>query len=154
MRVRCPRYTFGHTLLIAFIFSALPVNAEEYAQPLPEQQPGITTITAEDLAVMLDSASTPVVIDARATKGRSRGYIEGSIHLADVDTHCASLAEVIQGQDKAAVFYCSSSKCGRSLNALKIAQSCHYRNVYWFRGGFEEWQNKGYPYVTATVPSQ
>jgi len=154
MRLPIPSTTVVRTLLVALTLAAATGHAEEYAQPLPELVPGITAITAENLAGMLDSKNAPTVIDARAAKGRSHGYIEGSIHLTDVDTNCASLAKLIRTQDTATVFYCSSSKCGRSLNALKIAQGCRYRNVYWFRGGFEEWQDKGYPYISANVPSR
>jgi len=148
------RHLIAQIFFTLLALTAANSNAAEYEQPLPELVPGITTITAENLAGMLDSLSAPTVIDARVAKGRSHGYIEGSVPLADVDTSCASLAGVIQNHDTTTVFYCSSSKCGRSLNALKIAQGCNYRNVYWFRGGFEEWQNKGYPYVSANVPSR
>lgn len=141
-------------LFIALGLSSVLCQAEEYVPALPESVPGITTITAENLAGMLAGETPPIVVDARTVAGRKHGYIEGSIHLADVDTNCASLAKVIHSLDTAAVFYCSSSKCGRSLNALKIAQACSYRNIYWFRGGLEEWQNKGYPYVSVSVPAR
>ncbi|MBI3776118.1 MAG: hypothetical protein HY273_11305 [Gammaproteobacteria bacterium] len=141
-------------LFIAQGLSSALCQAEESAPPLPESVPGITTINAENLASMLDGNTPPIVIDARTATGRRHGYIEGSLHLADVDTNCVSLAKVIRSRETAAVFYCTSSKCGRSLNALKIAQACAYRNIYWFRGGLEEWQNKGYPYVSANVPAR
>ena len=38
-------------------------------------------------------------------------------------------------------------KCGRSAKAIVIALQCGYSNIYWFRGGFEEWLSKGYPYL-------
>lgn len=84
---------------------------------------------------------------ARINKGRKKGYIENSIHLADIDTTCKSLEKHIPQADSPVVFYCTSSKCGRSLNAVKIAQSCAYKNIYWFRGGFEEWKEHELPYL-------
>ncbi len=154
MRTPMPTTTFSRTLLITLALVSSHSDAEDYAQPLPESLPGITTISAEALAEKLVISKAMIVIDARVATGRRKGYIEGSLHLADVDTNCASLAKAIPHRDTATVFYCTSSKCGRSLNALKIAQSCDYRNVYWFRGGFEEWQNKGYPYVSANVSAR
>lgn len=149
-----PSTAFSQTLLITLALASNHSNAEDYTQPLPESLPGITTIGAEALAEKLVRSDAMTVIDARVARGRHKGYIEGSLHLSDVDTNCASPTKAIPHHDTATVFYCTSSKCGRSLNALKIVQSCDYRNVYWFRGGFEEWQSKGYPYVSANVSAQ
>lgn len=38
-------------------------------------------------------------------------------------------------------------KCGRSAKAIKIAVKCGYSNLFWFRGGYAEWLEKGYPVV-------
>lgn len=124
-------------------------GAEEKAKlkkPLPENISGITTVSVDELANMLASEHNLLVIDARIQKGRSKGYIDGSIHLPDVDTSCDSLAKHIPSKSTKVVFYCSSSECGRSMNAVTRAQTCGYQNLYWFRDGFREWKKSGYPY--------
>ena len=96
---------------------------------------------------MVDSVPDLIVIDSRIPGDRKQGYVEGSISLPDVETNCKTLATNIPSKKSAALFYCNGVKCGRSAKAIKIALSCGYNNVYWFRGGFEEWLAKGYPYL-------
>ena len=45
------------------------------------------------------------------------------------------------------MFYCNGIKCGRSAKAAQIAIDCGYTDVYLFRKGMEEWQEKQYPLV-------
>jgi rhodanese-related sulfurtransferase len=132
-------------------FSASASDSDESALPLPESVEGVSNIHAEELAQRLMESAPPLVIDARIAASRDKGFIDGSIHLADIDTNCSSLAREIPHKGAAIVFYCSSQKCGRSLNAIRIAQKCGYSNLLWFRGGFEEWKAHGFPYVR--VPS-
>lgn len=136
-------------LITLFGFVLFPVMAEEKNanKGTPESVEGIETISADQLAEMLITIDNLIVIDARIKKGRVKGYIDSSIHLPDVKTNCDSLSKIITDKNQKVVFYCSSSKCGRSLNAVTIAQTCNYRNLYWFRGGFKDWKNNGYPFV-------
>lgn len=122
--------------------------AEEHEEKVltPEQISGITTITADVLASLISEGKDLIIIDARIQKGRSKGYIVGSIHLPDIETSCDTLAKIIPSKSTKVVFYCSSSMCGRSMNAVTEAQKCNYTNLYWFRGGFKDWKNSGYPY--------
>ena len=134
--------------LLLCIFTGF-VGAEEkpkLKKPLPRTISGITTVSVDELASMLASENEITVIDARIQKGRSKGYIDGSIHLPDVDTSCDSLTKHIPSKMTKVVFYCSSSECGRSMNAVTRAQNCGYQNLYWFREGFREWKKSGYPY--------
>ena len=108
---------------------------------------GVTTIEAEQLVKLIRSNPELRLIDARIGSGHDKGHIEGSIHLIDIDTNCDSLARIITNKSNAVVFYCGSYQCGRSLNSIRIAKSCGYTNLYWFRGGFDEWKEKGYPYI-------
>jgi rhodanese-related sulfurtransferase len=123
------------------------VFADEQATELPDSVPGVTAISAELLAQILTEPAPVVLIDARISQGRGKGYIEGSIHLPDIETNCEKLAHVAPSLDTRIIFFCGSSKCGRSLNAVRIAQQCGYFRVLWFRGGFEAWKTAGFPYV-------
>ena len=88
-----------------------------------------------------------VIIDSRISDDRRQGYIEGSISLSDENTDCDSLSLYLQALKSPVIFYCNGPKCGRSARAVKIALACGYETVYWFRGGFEEWQAKNYPII-------
>ena len=114
----------------------------------PETIPGTTRVDAEGVISIVEKVSDLVIIDARITVDRKQGFIEGSRSLPDIDTSCNSLERVIPGKARPVLFYCNGVKCGRSVKSINIAQGCGYQKIYWFRGGFEEWKAKGYPFVT------
>ncbi len=116
-----------------------------FAEDVPESIEGTTLVTAEEVIEAVTSNPDIVIIDARKPSDREKGYIEGSIALPDTDTTEQSLAEHIPGKDSAVIFYCNGRKCGRSVKSSKLAVALGYQNVYWFRGGWEEWMEKEYP---------
>ena len=132
-------------LLLSVFVASIPVSA--FADKSPETIDGTTKVSAEGFIELVDSVPDLIVIDSRIPGDRKQGYVEGSISLPDVETNCKTLATNIPSKKSAALFYCNGVKCGRSAKAIKIALSCGYNNVYWFRGGFEEWLAKGYPYL-------
>lgn len=113
----------------------------------PEQIEGVKRISAEELIVLANKRPDLVIIDSRVTANRKHGYIEGSYSLPDTDTTCDTLKKFIPSRSAPAAFYCNGVKCGRSAKAVKIAVDCGYRNLYWFRGGFEVWKQKNFPYL-------
>jgi rhodanese-related sulfurtransferase len=132
---------FALTLLLA---NAGPVDARHVS---PDEIPGATTIDAERLIELVVTHPGTVVIDSRVAVDRADGYIEGSVHLVDTRTDCDSLARLIPGLATPVIFYCNGERCERSGRAVGIAVACGYRQVYWFRGGIEEWRSKEYPLI-------
>lgn len=115
---------------------------------VPDAIPGVATLSAEDVIEKANSVDRLVIIDARINKDRAIGYIEGSLSLPDINTNCTTLSNLVADRQTPLLFYCNGVKCGRSVVAIKIAKSCGYNNLSWFRGGFEEWKQKGYQFVT------
>lgn len=115
---------------------------------VPESIPGVQRLDAEGVIELANRIPDLVVIDARIATDRQQGYIEGSVSLPDVATTCDSLGALVTDHERPVLFYCNGVECGRSVVSVRIAQRCGYRNLYWFRGGFEEWLEKGYPYLT------
>ncbi len=126
------------TLLLLFRLSF----ADHYLSP--ESIEGSTTIDAESLIQFAQEHDDLVIIDSRIRSDRRQGYIASSISLPDTDTDCTSLFRLIDRKNTATVFYCNGPKCQRSDHAIRIALECGYTNIYWFRGGFEEWISKQY----------
>lgn len=116
--------------------------ADDYLSPQTIE--GSTIIDAESLIQLAQENSNLVIIDSRMRADRRQGYIANSISLPDTETDCTSLFRLIDRKNTATVFYCNGPKCQRSDNAIKIAKECGYTNIYWFRGGFEEWIKKQY----------
>ena len=115
---------------------------------VPEQIAGVTTVTAEQLIEILSSDKPPVLVDARIKEDREHGYIESSISLPDIETNCESLNKINTIKNRHMMFYCNGVQCGRSVVSIKVARSCGYHKLSWFRGGFAEWKQKGYQYIT------
>lgn len=114
---------------------------------VPETIPGVTRVNADELIKLVQTLPSLIVIDARIRDDRLQGHIEGSISLPDVETNCISLKKIIPQYNVPVLFYCNGVKCGRSVKSSRIALACGYNNIYWFRGGFSEWQSNGYPYI-------
>jgi len=139
---------FNKTSIVLYALLANPlILTTAWAATSPESIDGTTKVTAEEFIDLVGEISDLVIIDSRIPGDRKQGFVEGSLSLPDVDTTCESLAKVIRKKDAPSLFYCNGIKCGRSAKAIKIALGCHYTNIYWFRGGFEEWLDKGYPYL-------
>lgn len=143
--------------MIIFISLFISVSSNISAQEIPdlsrpqvivpEKISGVTTVTAEQLIGILTSDNAPLLIDARIKDDREFGYIESSISLPDIETNCDTLSNVSADKSKPLIFYCNGVQCGRSVVSIKVARSCGYHNLSWFKGGFAEWKEKGYQYI-------
>ena len=131
-------------LLLMLTANITYINAEELA---PESIPNSTRVDAEKLIELANTIPDLVIIDSRIRGDRKKGHIEDSVSLPNTETNCDSLAKIIPDKSTPTLYYCNGVKCGRSVKAIQIAQQCNYKNIYWFRGGFEEWLNKGLPYL-------
>ena len=140
-------FYFVANTCICFLLATIICINSVVAATSPEKIQGSTLVDAEGFIELAGKIPDLLVIDSRIPGDRKQGYVEGSISLPDVDTTCESLAKVIPTKESPILFYCNGVKCGRSATAVKIALSCGYSNIYWFRGGFEEWLAKGYPYL-------
>lgn len=135
---------FASLLLLCNLNSAIASDKEKDA---PLNISGTTKVFADDIFNLLETKPELVIVDARIRSDRTQGYLEGSLSLPDVDTNCDSLRNVIPSKTTPVLFYCNGVKCGRSGNSSKVAVQCGYENIYWFRGGFEEWKSKNLPYI-------
>lgn len=125
---------------------AVPAGADSKVVA-PDDIPGTVKVDAEGVLDLVEKVPGLVIVDARIRQDRLQGYIEGSLSLPDVETDCQSLAAILPRKSTPVLFYCNGPKCGRSVHASRKALGCGYNRVYWFRGGFEEWTRKNYPYV-------
>jgi rhodanese-related sulfurtransferase len=106
---------------------------------------GRNRVDARGVLTLVEKTPRLVIIDSHIAMDRNQGHLEGSLSLPDMETNCAALARIIPEQDRPALFYCNDIKCGRSSVAVKIARQCGYTRLYWYRGRFEDWEQKNYP---------
>ena len=122
-------------------------NLSKLKVVVPEKISGVNTVSAEQVIELLTSTNPPLLIDARIKEDRDYGYIESSVSLPDIATNCQSLSKIIEDKNQHLTFYCNGVQCGRSVVTIKVARSCGYHNLSWFKGGFAEWKEKGYQYI-------
>ena len=132
-----------YTLIL--VVSSVAVFAEEIKSP--EFIEGVEKISAEGVFKLIGEIDELVIVDSRIKGDRAKGYLESSVSLPDIKTSCKTLAKVIPKKNHPSLFYCNGIKCGRSAVAIEIAKKCGYKNIYWFRGGFEIWEKKGFPFI-------
>lgn len=133
--------------LLHMLLLLLPCMAMGNHPVSPDSIPGTTLV---DAAALIELAATQPdlrIIDSRISSDRRHGYIEGSISLPDVETDCSSLARHIDSKQTPTLFYCNGPKCGRSGKAIKVAVDCGYQQLYWYRGGMEDWMDEGFPVI-------
>ena len=105
------------------------------------------SIDSENLIELYQSVPGIEIIDTRFREDFVLGHIEKSRNLPLAGIDCKSLSKLAKSPEQAMVFYCNGNAGGSSIEAIKIASSCGYKRLFWFRGGFVEWKDKDYPYV-------
>lgn len=131
--------------LLSTIFALLISPLALAEGTTPNQIPGTTHISAEELIELVEEFDELVIIDARKSGEWEKGHVEDSIALPNTETDESALAKVLSSKETPVVFYCNGVKCGRSVESAKMAVSFGYKKIYWFRGGWEEWTAKGLP---------
>ncbi|MDH5392972.1 MAG: rhodanese-like domain-containing protein [Gammaproteobacteria bacterium] len=139
--------SFRHYLINIGCLLFVSVNSFAEENISPEYIDDVIMVGAEGVIELMAKNSDLVLVDSRIRGDRKKGYIESSVSLPDTETHCKSLLKIIPDKSQPALFYCNGVKCGRSAVAIKIAKSCGYQELYWFRGGFEVWLEKGFPFI-------
>jgi len=124
-----------------------PVSLQTSPVVSPDEISGALRIDAEGLLDLYTQTDDLTIIDARIESDRKNGYIESSISLPDIRADCESLAQQIPSTYHPVAFYCNGPRCGRSAKSVQIAVQCGYEQVYWFRGGIEEWTQKRFPLI-------
>ena len=117
----------------------------------PSQLPGVTMVTASEV-VALQQKGVPI-IDVRLAKEYHEKHIRGaqSIPYAEKSLKDVAFDPALdewagpENLDKAkpVIFHCNGAECWKSYKAAKVALSKGFTTIYWFRGGFPEWESSG-----------
>ncbi len=137
-------------LFIACLLQSPTVSANE----TPPELAGATIATAEQVKRMLDSGV--LVVDTRVGNEFAESHIKGAINIPykersrkardfEAAQDSFNLAKLPPDKGRPIVFYCNSGDCWKSYKASTVALRAGYKQVYWFRGGYPEWQKKGLP---------
>jgi len=132
-----------HSLALLAVFIMLPFSSAIAAKKVsPESVAGATTINTIEAKKLFDNGA--IFLDVRSNRDWEAGRIPGSKHLELKKVYSKkSLAKIASPQDTL-VIYCNSTGCTRSSKASKKAVAWNYKNVYYYRLGFPDWQKNGY----------
>jgi rhodanese-related sulfurtransferase/ABC-type phosphate/phosphonate transport system substrate-binding protein len=125
----------------------------------PSQLPGATIVNAPEV-VALQQRGVPL-IDVRITKEYQEKHIRGAISipyneksLKDV-AFDAAIDEWAGPQkldkNQPVIFQCNGPECWKSYKAARVALTKGFKTVYWFRGGYPEWETAGLPVESTLV---
>jgi rhodanese-related sulfurtransferase/ABC-type phosphate/phosphonate transport system substrate-binding protein len=117
----------------------------------PSQLPGARMVTASEV-VGLQQKGVPI-IDVRLAKEYYEKHIRGaqSIPYAEKSLKDVAFDPALDNwagpekldKTKPVIFHCNGAECWKSYKAAKVALSGGFTTVYWFRGGFPEWESSG-----------
>ena len=129
-------------LFILFIFLLMAESVWAKA-PAPEQVDGAVTVSTKRAKTLMNQGVT--FIDVRRVTDYQSSHIQWSRHLdLKLDLTEAALLSVVK-KHQPVVFYCNGDMCQRSALASERAVSWGWTKVYYYRGGFPDWQKAGLP---------
>ena len=119
----------------------------------PAQLPGVTVVTASEVVALRDKGVQ--IVDVRIGKEYHEKHIRGAILIPYGEKSLKDVAfdpavDEWAGPEKLdpakpVIFHCNGPECWKSYKAAKVALSKGFKTVYWFRGGFPEWESRGLP---------
>jgi rhodanese-related sulfurtransferase len=114
----------------------------------PDNMPGTTIVSAEEVIEMILANPELVLIDSRKKTEYIKGHIEGAVNIVNTELVLEDLESIAPDRNRALLFYCNGVRCLRSSDSIARAVDWGYTNIFWFRGGWNEWTEKRLPVVT------
>ncbi len=109
---------------------------------LAEEKSGVKEITYEQFQKIKSSGEKYVLLDVLSAESYAEGHIEGAVSfpLGTIDQTTASGK---LNKDDKIVVYCGGFTCAASTKSAQKLGELGYANVLDYKGGLEEWQEKG-----------
>ena len=129
-------------IFIAFII-LLTSESIRAKSPAPEYVEGAVTVSTERAKELMNQGV--VFIDVRGAGDYQSSHIPTARHLdLKLDLTKAALLPIVK-KHKPVVFYCNGEMCQRSAMASAKAVAWGWVQVYYYRGGYPDWQKAGLP---------
>jgi rhodanese-related sulfurtransferase len=110
----------------------------------PLSGPQVHLMSIDDLNAQMKSNADFLLVDARPREEYAMAHIPGAISmpLNEIPQYAGSL-----DKGRMIVTYCGNYNCPISTEAAEKLISLGYTNVYDYKGGIKEWQDRGYTTV-------
>ncbi|MBI5409825.1 MAG: rhodanese-like domain-containing protein [Nitrospirae bacterium] len=141
--------------VIVFLFTIADTSAAADDMPTPAEIEGVKILTTDEVKAMLGQKGV-YIFDMRKVLSYGKGHLKGAISLP--------FTWILQGEDQAAgkgdfdlsqlpqdkraqiIFHSDGPNGWKSYyHAARVTKEAGYKNVMWYRDGFEDWSQKGYP---------
>ena len=120
------------------------MTPQEQAAAKKVEAAGVGYLTASALTAKIQSGQPPIIVDVLSAEDYLDAHLKGAINIPYKQVK--SLApQVLPDKTAEIVVYCGSYQCGASLAAAKSFKELGYTNIYDYKGGIMEWQEKRLP---------
>lgn len=132
-------------------------NIASMLNTTPTSLPGAKIISAAEAKALIEKGVP--VYDVRDGEEYEKAHVPGAISLPykeasakevgfdPVDDQFA-LNKLPKDKNAPLMMYCDGTICWKSYKSTVMAIQAGWKNVYWYRGGFPEWKEKGLPIET------
>jgi len=136
-----------NNLISCFVIFLLTISGSVFAEKpfAPEKLEGTILVDAEAAAELIVNTPNLLIVDSRKEVEYLKGHIQGSVSLLDTEMTLDMLSKYAADKATPILFYCNGERCLRSTRSATKAIEWGYKTIYWFRGGWNEWIEKGMP---------
>lgn len=126
----------------AYVDSGGERNIQDTVQTLADSVT-LRVITLEE-AYALYQSNKGIFVDSRSLFFYNRAHIRGAISIC---YRCTDTSTVMREmpRDQLLIVYCSGPRCDQAQMLIQKLRMNQFRNIYWFKGGMDEWREAGYP---------
>ena len=117
----------------------------DFKEILSEAKRQIREVTVRDVQDNLNLENGFTILDVREGDEFEQGHLNKAVFIPRGFLE-QKIEKTITDKTKPIVVYCAGGT--RSALAAKTLQDLGYTDVYSMRGGFNEWKNNGFPFVT------
>lgn len=117
-------------------------------EPTGQAKAVIKEVSVQDVKKMIDAGKKAIILDVRMKEEFLDGHVPGAVNMAGMDDlsreqAAREVSAIIRDRKAVVVVYCTYGK--HSPSAVKLLQDLGFNNAVNMQGGFEAWENTGYP---------
>lgn len=140
---------------IAMLVASFTCAAQDNKPQTPAKLAGAKVVAADEAKQLLDGKKA-AFFDTRSPVNFGKGHVPGAKAIPygeksefvpdfDASKDKFDLAQLPADKNAAVVFYSDGPTGWKSYKAAVLAVKGGYKSVYYFRGGWAEWESKKYP---------
>jgi rhodanese-related sulfurtransferase len=145
-----------YKIIIVSLITLFAMTSTLYAENpiVPDGLSGAKVINADEAKKLM--GGNAMVFDVRNELEYGEGHLPGAVSLPykeksdkaanfDASVDKFDTSKLPSDKSTPVIFYCNGEMCWKSYKSSVAAIKAGHKNVNWFRSGFPEWQDKGYP---------